>query len=194
MTDARNVTTVWQTLPSDGRLMSLDDLRRRARAMDAKVRRQDAIMAISAVVNVGAFAAVMWFLPHLRIVAALVIATAITIVAGYVRRRPSRRAIDYMAATSPCADFYRTALMRKRDMAMQLWTWFMPPAILGQAALIVGFVITPPNIPRRVVLMALPLWILIDVLIFGFGWRNAQREARTMQHELDVLDSMTQTP
>ena len=78
-------------------------------------------------------------------------------------------------------------------MAQQLWLWFMPPAILGQAALIIGFVIAPPNIPRRVVLMALPLWILTDVLIFGFGWRNAQREATTRQRELDALDSMTHT-
>jgi len=173
--------------------MTLDDLRRRARTMDATVRRQDAIMAVSAVVNAGAFAAVMWYLPHLRVVAALVIATVIAIVAGYVRRRPSRLAVDFLAASDPCADFYRTALLRKRDMSNQLWQWFMPPAILGQVALIVGFAIAPPNVPRRVVLMALPLWVLIDVLIFGFGWRNAQREARTMQRELDSLDSMTRT-
>ena len=66
----------------------------------------------------------------------------------------------------------------------------MPPAVVGQVALIVGFAIAPPNIPRRVVLMALPFWILADVLIFGFGWRNAQREAKRMQCELESLDSI----
>jgi hypothetical protein len=193
MTEPRDVRTLWQTQPPEAQPMTLDDVRRRARALDGKVRQQDAIMTLCAVINTGAFAAVMWYLPHLRIVAAIVIATVFAIVAGYLRRRPSRRAIDYLtpAALNPCVDFYRTALVRKRDMARQLWIWFMPPAILGQVALIIGFLIAPPNVPRRAILMALPVWILTDVIIFVFGWRNAQREARKMQRELDSLDSMT---
>lgn len=193
MTEPRDVQTLWQTQPREARPLSIDDVRRRARALDAKVRRQDAVMILSAIVNTGAFVAVMRYLPQLRIVAAIIIATVIVIVIQYWWRRPSRQAIDYLTSGSsnPCADFYRTALVRKRDMARQLWTWFMPPAILGQAALIIGFVIAPPNVPRRLVLMALPFWILIDVVIFGFGWRNARREAKKMERELDALDSMT---
>jgi hypothetical protein len=193
MTEPRDVRTLWQTQPPEAQPMTLDDVRRRARALDGKIRQQDAIMTLCAVINTGAFAAVMWYLPHLRIVAAIVIATVFAIVAGYLRRRPSRRAIDYLtpAALNPCVDFYRTALVRKRDMARQLWIWFMPPAILGQVALIIGFLIAPPNVPRRAILMALPVWILTDVIIFVFGWRNAQREAKKMQRELDSLDSMT---
>ena len=193
MTEPRDVQALWQTQPREARPMSIDDVRRRARALDAKVGRQDAIMILSAIVNTGAFAVVIWYLPNLRVVAAIVIATVIAIVIQYLRRRPSRQAIDYLtsASSNPCANFYRTALVRKRDMARHLWTWFMPPAILGQAALIIGFVIAPPNVPRRLVLMALPFWILIDVVIFGFGWRNARREAKKMERELDALDSMT---
>jgi hypothetical protein len=193
MTEPRDVRTLWQTQPPEGAPMSIDDVRRRARALDGKVRRQDAIMALSALINTVAFVAIMWYLPNLRLVAAILIATVIAIVAGYVRRRPSRRqAIDVLtsAAINPCVDFYRHALVRKRDMARQLWAWFMPPAILGQVALIVGFVISPPNVPRRIILMALPFWILTDVVIFVFGWRNAQREANARQRELDLLDSL----
>lgn len=196
MTEPRDILTLWQTQPSEGgRPMSIDEVHRRARALDRKIRRQDAIMALCAVVNTGAFAVVMWYLPRLRLVGALVIATVIAIVAQYWRRRPSRRAIDYLTSTAfnPCVDFYRTALIRKRDMARQLWSWFLPPAILGQAALIIGFVVVPPNVPRRFVLMALPFWILIDVIIFVFGWRNAQQEAKRMQRELDSLNSMSHT-
>ena len=195
MTEPRDIRTLWQTQPPEGGPMSIADVHRRARALDGKIRRQDAIMTLCAFVNIGAFAAVMWYLHRLRLVAAIVIATVIAIVAQYWRRRPSRRAIDYLTspAFDPCVDFYRTALVRKREMARQLWTWFLPPAILGQAALIVGFVIAPPNVPRRLVLIALPFWILTDVVIFVFGWRNAQREAKMMQRELESLDSFTQT-
>jgi len=173
--------------------MSLDDVRQRARTLDLKIRRQDVIMAISVIVNLGAFAAVMWYLPRLRVVAAIVIVTVVVIATQYLRRRPSRRAIDALTsnAADACSYFYRNALVRKRDMTRQLWIWFMPPAILGQAALIVGFVVAPPNVPRRIVLMALPFWILTDVVVFTLGWRNARREAKKMEIELAALDAMT---
>ena len=173
--------------------MSIDDVRRRARTLDLNVRRQDVIMAISVVVNTAAFAAVMWYLPGLRIVAAIVVATVIVIATQYLRRRPSRRAIDAVttSAADACTHFYRTALLRKRDMARQLWIWFMPPAILGQVALIVGFVVALPGVPRRIVLLAVPFWILLDVVLFTFGWRNARREAARMEGELAALDAMT---
>lgn len=194
MSEPRDVRTLWQTQPAEGGPMSIDEIRSRARALDGKVRRQDAIMMLSGVINTAAFAAVMWYLPQLRIVAAIVIATVLAIIVQYVRRRPSRRqAVDDLtsSALNPCVEFYRHALVRKRDMAGQLWAWFLPPAIVGQVALIAGFVIAPPNVPRRMILMALPFWILTDVIIFVFGWRNAQREAKKMQRELDSLDSMT---
>jgi hypothetical protein len=192
MTEPHDVRTLWQTQPPEEESISMDDIRRRARALEGKVRRQDAIMVLCAVTNIAAFIAVMWYLPHLRIVSAIVIATVIAIVSQYWRRRPSRQqAIDSLTSTAvnPCIDFYRSALLRKRDMERQLWAWFLPPAILGQAALMIGFVIAPPNVPRRAILMALPFWILTDVIIFVVGWRNAQREANNRQRELDSLDS-----
>lgn len=194
MTEHRNpdLKTLWQTQPSEGGPMSLDDIRQRLRALDRTTRRKDLIMLVSGVVNTAAFTAAIWYLPRLRLVSAIVIATVFYIVYQYNRRRPVRAATDEAAPTAvqACVDYYRAALVRKRDMARDLWTWFLPPAILGQAALIAGFVIWPPNVPRRLVLMALPFWLLTDVIIFSFGWRNAQREARKTQRELDALDAL----
>jgi hypothetical protein len=195
MTEPRDLRTLWQAQPPEGEAMSIDDVRHRARVLDRKIRQQDVIMTLSAIVNTSAFMAVMWYLPGLRLVSVIVIATVIVICVQYVRRRPSRNAIDFVTsnAADACAHFYRTMLLRKRDLAHQLWIWFMPPAIVGQVALIVGFLVAPPNVPRRLVLMALPLWILADVLIFTFGWRNARREAKKMETELKALDAMNRT-
>src|SRR5689334_21487728 len=99
MTEPHDIRSLWQTQPGEEPPLSIDDVHRRARAVDAKVRRQDAIVALSAFVNTSAFAAVMWYLPHLRAVAAIVIATVVVIVLQYVRRRPSRRAIDYVTSS-----------------------------------------------------------------------------------------------
>jgi hypothetical protein len=190
MIDPRNrdLKTLWQAqAPEEGGTVSLEVIRQRALVLEKVTRRKDAIMWVSGVTNIGAFAAVMWYLPHLRVVAAIVIATALYIVYQYYRRRPSRVVLDGFG--NACVDFYRAALIRKRDMARQLWSWFLPPAILGQVALIVGFIVSPPNVPRRLVLMALPFWLLTDVIVFTIGWRNAQREAGKTQRELDALDA-----
>lgn len=194
MTEHRNpdVRTLWQAQPPEGEPMSIETVRRQVRALEKESLRKDIIIYGCGVVNTAAFAVAMWYLPRLRIVSAIVIATALYIVYQYHRRRPVRAAMDDAGAIAAyaCVDFYRTALVRKRDMARQLWTWFLPPAILGQIALIAGFTIWPPNIPRRLMLMVLPFWLLTDVIIFTFGWRNAQREVQKAQRELDALEAI----
>lgn len=191
-TDPRggDLRTLWQQQPpEDAGAISLDDVRHRARALERKVRRMDVTMYGSGVVNVGAFTAVMWYLPHLRLVAALVIATALVIVFQYHRRRPVRTADDTLASDA-CLDYYRVSLRRKRDLSLKLGRWFLPPAIVGQAALMAGFLIAPPGVPRRLVLMVLPFWLLIDVVIFVVAWRRHRRVAARAQQELEELERL----
>jgi hypothetical protein len=185
-----DLRTLWQQQALDEmRAISLEDVRRRARALEQKLRRMDAIMYVSGVVNVAAFAAVMWFLPGLRIVAAIVILTALVIVSQYHRRRPLRAA-EADRTTSACLDYYRAALLRKRDLSRTLGRWFLPPAILGQVALMVGFLIAPPGVPRRWIWIALPFWVLFDVVVFVGAWRRHRQAAAHAQRQLDDLDEM----
>jgi hypothetical protein len=192
-TDARrgDLRSVWQEqpLPDGGDRVTIDTVRERARALEASFRRKDLIIYGCGVINVAAFAAVIWFLPGLRLVGALVIATALIIVSAYRRRRPSRMREADLAATS-CLDHYRTALQRKRDFSRTIGRWFFPPAIAGQLVLMIGFLVAPPGVPRRWIWMALPVWLAIDLVIFGGAWRTHRRAAADAQRELDDLDSM----
>jgi hypothetical protein len=103
-TDARrgDLRSVWQEqpLPDGGGRVTIDAVRARARALEASFRRKDLIIYASGVINVAAFAAVIWFLPGLRLVGALVIATALIIVSAYRRRRPLRMREADLTATS----------------------------------------------------------------------------------------------
>jgi hypothetical protein len=183
-----DLRSLWQQQPPDERrAISLDDVRQRARALELKVRRMDVIMYASGVINVGAFAAVLWYLPHLRIVAALVIVTALVILFQYHRRRPVRGADDVVPSDA-CLDYYRVTLQRKRDLSQKIGRWFLPPAIAGQAALMAGFLIAPPGVPRRLVWMVLPFWLLIDVVIFVGAWRRHRRAAASAARELEELE------
>jgi hypothetical protein len=185
-----DLRTRWQHLPSaEARPISLADVHARARALERKFRRTDAIIYACGVVNVASFAAVMWFLPGLRLVAGFVIVTAIVIVVQYHRRRPMR-AGDPVLASDACLDYYRGSLERQRDLSRRIGRWFFPPALPGQAALMAGFLIAPPGVPRRWIWIALPFWLLVDVVIFAGAWRRHRKEAARAQRELDDLERL----
>jgi hypothetical protein len=192
-TDARrgDLRSVWQEqpLPDGGGRVTIDTVRERARALEASFRRTDLIIHACGVINVAAFAAVIWFIPGLRLVGALVIATALIIVSAYRRRRPLRMREADLTATS-CLGYYRAALQRKRDFSRTIGRWFFPPAIAGQLVLMIGFLVAPPGVPRRWIWIALPFWLATDIVIFGGAWRTHQRAAADAQRELDDLDSM----
>jgi hypothetical protein len=192
-TDARSrdIRTLWQEQPppDGGARVSIDTVRERARALEASFRRKDLIIHACGVINVAAFAAVIWFLPGLRLASALVIATALVIVSAYRRRRPLRmREVDL--AASNCLGFYRAALRRKREFSRTIGRWFFPPAIAGQLILMIGFLVAPPGVPRRWIWIALPFWVAIDVVIFGSAWRTHQSAAVHAERELDDLDAL----
>lgn len=166
--------------------MSLDDIRRKARDLDRKHRVRTLVMGVSGVVNIGSMLAIMWLLPRYRVVAAIVLVTAVFIVYQFVRRRPLRIPADSLA-TSACVDFYRASLTHTRDQARALFSWFLVPAVVGQLALMAGFVMEPPDVPHRVVLMVLPFWLVLDLGLFWFAWKKNQREEHRVQRELEGL-------
>ncbi len=196
-TDARgrDVRTLWQEqpLPDGSASISIHAVRARARALEASFRRKDLIIHASGVINVAAFAAVIWFLPGLRLASVLVIATALVIVTAYRRRRPLRMR-DADLAASHCLGFYRAALQRKREFSRTIGRWFFPPAIAGQLILMIGFLVAPPGVPRRWIWIALPFWIATDVVIFAGAWRRHQSAATLAQRELDDLDALAGEP
>ena len=170
----------------------LEDIRRKARDLDRKARARNLAMAVSGVVNIGAMLAIMWFLPPYRLVAAIVLVTAVYIVYQFVRRRPTRVPPDSIASMTGL-DGYRASLTHHRDFVKTIFSWFLVPAVIGQLALMVGFLIAPPEVPRRVIVMVLPVWLLIDVGLVWLARKKHQREADRVQTELDALDTLART-
>jgi transposase InsO family protein len=183
---------LWQSQPVTGNRIMLDDIRRKARDLDRKARARNLAMAVSGVVNIGAMLAIIWFLPPYRLVAAIVLATAVYIVYQFVRRRPTRIPPDSLASMTG-VEGYRASLTHHRDFVRTIFSWFLVPAVVGQLALMVGFIVVPPEVPRRVMLMVLPVWLLIDAGIFWFAWKKHQREAERIRAELEALDTLRRT-
>ena len=67
----QDVRALWQGQPCEGGGMPLDEIRRRVGEVEKHARRRDRGFYACAAVIIPAWAAVMWWLPDLRVTAAI---------------------------------------------------------------------------------------------------------------------------
>ena len=72
----QDVRALWQGQPCEGGGMPLDEIRRRVGEVEKHARRRDRGLYACAAVIIPAWAAVMWWLPDLRVTAAISMAAA----------------------------------------------------------------------------------------------------------------------
>ena len=167
--------------------MPLDEIRRNVREIEKHARRRDRGFFACAAVIIPTWAAVMWWLPDLRVTAAISVAAACWIVGQAYNRSAARRVpVDLSAA--PGLDFYRTSLERERDLYGALPVWFVPPVVLSSTAIVLGF-LTTTRFPHNLALFAVLAWIVCGTVAALFvGIRNSRREVRRYQGLIDGLN------
>jgi len=160
--------------------MPLAEIRRRVREVEQHARRRDRGFFACAAVIIPSWAAVMWWLPDLRVTAGISMAAACWIVSqAYIRS--GARNVPTDLASAPSLDFYRTSLERERDLYRALPVWFVPPVVLSSTAIVLGF-LTTTRFPHNTALFAVLAWIVCGTCVALFaGIRNSRREARRYQ-------------
>jgi len=167
--------------------MPLDEIRGRVGEVEKHARRRDRGLYASAAVIIPTWAAVMWWLPDLRVTAAISMAAACWI-AGQAYKRSAARRLSVDLASAPGLDFYRAALERERDVYQALPVWFVPPVVMSTTAIVVGFLMTTrfPHGPSLFVVVA---WIACGTCAaLVFVIRNSRREAQRYQALIDALN------
>ena len=187
---AEDVRALWQGQPCEGVQvqgqpcegggMPLDEIRRRVREVEQHARRRDRGFFACAAVIIPSWAAVMWWLPDLRVTAGISMAAACWIVSqAYIRS--GARNVPTDLASAPSLDFYRTSLERERDLYRALPVWFVPPVVLSSTAIVLGF-LTTTRFPHNTAIFAVLAWIVCGTCVALFaGIRNSRREARRYQ-------------
>ena len=166
--------------------MPLDEIRRRVGDIEKFARRRDRGFFACAAVIISTWAAVMWWLPDLRVTAAISMAAACWI-AGQAYKRSAARNVPVDLASAPGLDFYRASLERERDLNHALPVWFVPPVVLSTTAIVAGF-LTTTRFPHGPALFGVLAWIVCGTCAaLLVGIRKSRRETKRYQALIEAL-------
>lgn len=166
--------------------VDLDRARAAIHRREAEIRRRDRIIYGCAAIIAPSWAAVMWFMPDLRVMAAIGFAVAVWIAVQMYTRSAAR--LGAMPLDAACVEFQRALLQRERDLWRAMPLVYLAPVVLSQAAILFAL-FTSPRFPRT---PAFPLGVAAfigsTVTVLAVASRRWRREAADAQRELDALD------
>jgi hypothetical protein len=180
-----NVQEIWQCQPVEGIKMSVEEIRGRATKFEKKIwwrnLREYAAGAIAAVLLGFSFASA--HNPLDRIAFALLIAGM-----GYalyqLHRHGQARNLPVVMGMGPSLQFYRSELERQRDLASNVWTWYLGPFIPGLLLSMIASMLHDTHLRH---LSGVAFWYAVMAAFFIFVWRLNARAARCLQRMLDEL-------
>jgi hypothetical protein len=170
--------------------MSLDEIRRRARSYQGKIRRRNSLEYAAVVFITLCFGHTIWTVHHLvmQVGAGLLIAGG-WYVAWQIYTRGAARDVPAGVAGATCLDFHRGELVRQRDLLLEIWSWYLGPLIPGLAVLTIGAGLANPGHMRHAWAFLIGYAALAAVVFLMVGRINL-RCARRLQAQIDELDSM----
>jgi hypothetical protein len=173
---------LWQQQARKERLMPLDDIRTKAERLDANTRRWRVVTAVLFILLLIWEGWQVWIQTEILERAGDLLTIAAFVYIAY-RFRKYRLAVPPVAlGRTNCVDFYRTELVRQRDLSKDSWGYLLPfvPGV-GLALFGGGFVDRPTS---QLVAIA----VFGVVLFLGIAWWNAHT-ARRLQNDIDALDA-----
>jgi hypothetical protein len=178
--------TIWQNQPVEPSTMTLEAIRRKARKLHAKTRREliGAIATPLAVAIFSGLGAAIFDDPVQRIAFAFAIAWAL---AGqyFLHRGMWSATLPGDAALISGLEFYRRELERRRYLFRRVLQWSIGPVLLAIGALLLP-IVTGGIRERGVFLKMIPFLTLLAIWIAGV-FVIRMRGQRELQREIDEL-------
>jgi hypothetical protein len=174
---------LWRNQPREPARISADDVRRKARQFEAKTRRSFRIIALIMTCSAACYALLLYSFPGTvqRIGSSLTLAAYLYSVYQLRKRGPARKvSADPPSAT--CAA-YQAELKRVRDFSFI--STLMVPFIPGPAVFMMGFLV-----PEQGLLRAVGLTTAVILSPFVLVMPLLRRRRRTLQREIDALDTL----
>jgi hypothetical protein len=182
----RELREQWQSQPEMERRMSVDDVRSRVDAADARRRRRTVVFVACGATIIPTWLAVMWLAPDFRVMAAVGLCTAVWILAA-VYRTSVARVTSAPTTGTPSVAFYRTLLERERTYHRTLPVWFVPPVLLSTGAIVLTFA-RSARFAHTPVFYGVMAWYVVSAgVALAIGLKKGRREAARLQQELDAL-------
>lgn len=191
MSDPDIVKQAWQASVAEPTLPDLAAVHSGADRLCRGIRRRNAFEYGACVVVVIGFSAYALFLPSVIMrIGALMVVLGSLIVAWQLHRRASAVAPPERAAAEPILIHQRAQLVRQRDAAADIFTWYLLPLIPGLLVMKLGPALAHgvtglTHAPR-------PVWIwLMFAAATGAGiWLLNRRGAVRLQKQIDDIDAL----
>jgi hypothetical protein len=191
--DDTGLQALWQSQAGEEFSMPVEQIRKRARRLHARVWTRNLIEYAAGLIVVPSFVTLALHAtdPLIRLGAALTALGALFALWQLHRRGSSRRPPD--AEAGPSLDFLRGELARQRDAQASVWLWYLAPFAPGMALILVGRWLSPVEKVGRslesdrtmtaMMAVIMALLFLVSHLANRFG-------ARRLQDQIDELDTM----
>lgn len=182
------VRAAWSSQPAAGGAVDLERARGRQQKREAEVRRRDRIAYLCAAIIAPSWAAVMWFMPDLRVVAAVGFAVAVWVPTLVYVRSGARVTPD---ADGTCASFQEALIERELTLCLAMPRWYLIPVALSQAAILFAL-FTSPRFPQTAMLF----WGAAGLVgtaaaVLAFARKRVIRQASDLRRELTLLRAAT---
>jgi hypothetical protein len=189
-------TNVWRSQPAERLDLSIEEMRRKARRLETKVRWRNAREYVACALVVAAFAyyASVFHSTAVRAGCGLVVVGALFTVLR-LHKTGAARPVPSELALRTCVGFQRGELERQRDLLLGVWRWYLLPFVPGLIVFLLGlfeFTMRQPHASEHagwiVTVFALTAAGIAMVFV-GVGKLN-HWAARKLQREIDELDRM----
>ena len=181
-----NLNSLWQNHNVEPVHMSLEEVRQKAERFQKTIRHRNLreyVAAAFVFVGSGYF---IWRFPGLRLAVGLLLAGTIYVL-YQLHTRGAAKTVPESLALDTCLEFHRRELERQRDLARDVWKWYLLPFVPGLLAVIAVPLL---RLPPEKWISAWPV-ILLWAAMFYAIWRLNKRGANKLQRQIDELNSMS---
>jgi hypothetical protein len=182
------VRAAWSRQPEVAGSVDLDRARGNLQRRQAEIKKRDRIGYLTGAIIAPSWAAAMWFMPDLRVVAAVGFVVAVWVTAQTFLRSGAR---VIPPADGTCVSFQEALLERELQLVLSTPRWRLLPIALSQP-LILFVLLTSPRFPRT----ALLVWGAVAMAgtaaaVLLMARRRLLQQAADLQRELAVLRAAT---
>ena len=178
-----DIRNIWQDQPVENTPMPLEEIRRKARRFEKRIKSRNLREYAGAAIGIAAYTFYFFKFdsPVIRAGCVLVVAGVLYVVVQlYKRASPGTLPADLAFTAS--LEFHRRELVRQRDLLRSVWRWYITPIVPGLIVFSAGI------LPHRVAGMVGS--VLVFLAFFGFVvWLN-QRAAVRLDRQIAEIESL----
>ena len=183
----RRIKDLWQSQPTEGIKMSIDQIRMSAGKFQRRIRYRNVREYIAAIAVLGFSSFEFWRAGDLLVrIGFVLIAAGTFYVVWHMLSKGSAQPLPEEAGLSSCIDFQCLQLEQQRDLLSSVWLWYMGPLVPGMAVLLFAFGRANPGHLKHPALVVAPEAIFF-IAVFVAGVMLNSGAARKLQRQIDEL-------